>query len=105
LLLIYRKCKEKRLSWSKVLVGNNDKLSILSENKWGYLECLYKTCQAAITDGGLFTDTDLYELSENERLSEYESEMKTVSWVQGPENRQEWVQTRLRKKGLFRETF
>jgi len=31
--------------------------SILSEDEWGDLECRYKACQAAITDGGLFTDT------------------------------------------------
>jgi len=29
-------------------------LNILSEDEWGDLECLYKACQAAITDGGLF---------------------------------------------------
>ena len=28
-----------------------------NENKWGDLECLYKACQAAITEGGFFTDT------------------------------------------------
>jgi len=40
-------------------------LSILSEN-----ERLYKACQAAITDGGLFTDTGVKERDENERQSE-----------------------------------
>jgi len=29
--------------------------------------------------------------------------MKTVSRVKGPENRQEFVQTRLRRKGLFKQ--
>jgi len=29
----------------------------VSEDQWGDLECLYKACQAARTDGGLFTDT------------------------------------------------
>jgi len=29
-----------------------------SEDQWGDLECLYKACQAARTDGGLFTDTE-----------------------------------------------
>jgi len=29
----------------------------VSEDQWGDLDCLYKTCQAAITDGGLFTYT------------------------------------------------
>jgi len=32
-------------------------LSILNEDEWGDLECLYKACHATITDGGLFTDT------------------------------------------------
>jgi len=32
-------------------------LRILSEDEWGDLECLYKACQSAITDGGLFKDT------------------------------------------------
>jgi len=32
-------------------------LTIVSEDQWGDLECPYKACQAAITDGGLFTDT------------------------------------------------
>jgi len=27
------------------------------KDQWGDLECLYKGCQAARTDGGLFTDT------------------------------------------------
>jgi len=32
-------------------------LTILSENQWGDLEYLYKACQAAMTEGGLFTAT------------------------------------------------
>jgi len=36
-------------------------LTIVSEDQWGDLECLYKACQAAITDRGLFTDTGLDE--------------------------------------------
>jgi len=32
-------------------------LTIVSDNPWGDLECMYKACQAARTDGGLFTDT------------------------------------------------
>jgi len=44
-------------------------LSILSEDEWGELECLYKACQAAITDGGLFTDTGVRERGEmNDRV-------------------------------------
>jgi len=72
-------------------------LSILSEDEWGDLECLYKACQASITDGGLFTDTGVHELGGNECESENDSEMKTV---QGPENRHELVQTIIRRKGL-----
>jgi len=34
----------------------------------GDLECLHKACQAAITDGGLFTDTGVDERCENEGL-------------------------------------
>jgi len=32
-------------------------LTIVSEDQWGDLECLYKACQAARTNGGLFTET------------------------------------------------
>jgi len=53
-------------------------LSILSEDQWGDLECQYKACQAARTDGGLFTDTGVDERDENERQSEKDYEMKTV---------------------------
>jgi len=42
----------------------------VSEGQWGDLECFYKACQAAITDGGLFTDTGVDERGENERQSE-----------------------------------
>jgi len=59
---------------------------------------------AAIADGGLFTDTGVDEWGENERQSENDCEMKTVSSVKEPENRQELVLTRLRRKGLFKET-
>ena len=48
------------------------------ENEWGDLECLYKACQAAITDGGLLTDTDVNERCENEWQNENDNEMKTV---------------------------
>jgi len=43
------------------------RLSKVSEGEWGDLKCLYKVCQTAITDGGLFTDTGVDERSENER--------------------------------------
>jgi len=67
----------------------------VKEDQWGELECLHKACQAAITDGGLFTDTVVNERCENERQGENDCEMKTVSRVKGPENRQELVQTKL----------
>jgi len=54
-------------------------LTIVSEDQWGDLECLYKACLAARTDGGLFTDTGEDEWGENERQSENDREMKTVS--------------------------
>jgi len=54
-------------------------IGILSEDEWGYFECLYKTCQAAVIEGGLFTDTGVTKRGENERQSENDSEMKTVS--------------------------
>jgi len=73
-------------------------LTIVKEDQWGDLECLHKACQAAITDGGLFTDIGVDERCENERQGENDCEMKTVSRVKGPENRQEIVQTRLRGK-------
>jgi len=46
----------------------------VNEGEWGGLECLYKACQASITDGGLFTDTGtgVHERDEND------CEMKTV---------------------------
>jgi len=72
------------------------------EDQWGDLECLHKACQAAITDGGLFTDTGVDERGENERQCENDCEMKTVSRVKGSKNQQELVQTRLRRRGLFK---
>jgi len=33
----------------------------VKEDQWGDFECLHKACQAAITDGGLFTDTGIDE--------------------------------------------
>jgi len=72
---------------------------IVIEGQWRDLECLHKACQAAITDGGFFTGTGVDERCEHERRGENDCEMKTVSRVKGPENRQELVQTRLRRKG------
>jgi len=71
------------------------------KDQWGDFECLHKACHATITDGGLFTDVD--ERCENERQGENDCEMKTVSRVKGPEYRQELVQTRLKRKGLFKK--
>jgi len=45
-------------------------LTIVKEDQWGDLECLPKACQAAKTDGGLFTDTGVDEWRENERQGE-----------------------------------
>jgi len=39
----------------------------------------YEARQAAITDGGLFTDTGVPERGENDQQSENDCEMKTVS--------------------------
>jgi len=78
-------------------------LTKVREDQWGDLECMHKACHAAITDGGLFTDTGIDERGENGRQGENDCETKTVSRVKGTENRQELVQTRLRRKGLFKE--
>ena len=40
-----------------IIIIAHAKLRSSDENEWGDLECLYKACQAATTDGGLFTDT------------------------------------------------
>jgi len=53
-------------------------LNIVCEDQWEDFECLYKACQAAIIDGGLFTDTGVDERGENKRQSENDCEMKTV---------------------------
>jgi len=42
-------------------------LTIVSKDQWE--ECLYKACQGARTDGGLFTDIGEDEPGENERQS------------------------------------
>jgi len=47
------------------------------------------------------TLTYMNEMKMNDRVKM--TEMKTVSRVKGPENRQELVQTRLWRKGLFKE--
>jgi len=77
----------------------------MSEDEWGDLECLYKFCQAAETDGGLFTDIGVNKRGENERRSENNCEMKTVSFVKVPENRQELVQKTKEERIVERESF
>jgi len=62
-----------------------------------------KPAEVPKTDECLFTDTGLNERGENERQCENDSEMKTVSYVKGPENQQELMRTRLRRKGVFKE--
>jgi len=42
---------------------------------------MHKACQAAITDGVLFTDTGVDKRYENERQGENDCEMKTVRLV------------------------
>jgi len=61
---------------------------VVNEDEWGLgrFDRLYKACQAAITDRDLLTDTGVDERGENEWQSENDSEMKTVSQVNGPEN-------------------
>ena len=40
-----------------------------NENEWGNFECLYKSCQAAITEGGFSTDNAVTEfVGENKSL-------------------------------------
>jgi len=52
----------------------------VKEDQCGDLESLHKACQAAITDGGLFTDTGVDERCENERQGENDCEMKTCQF-------------------------
>jgi len=51
----------------------------VNEEQCGHLECLYKACQAALADRGIFTDTGVDEQGENKRQSENDYQMKTVS--------------------------
>jgi len=54
-------------------------------DEWGDLKCLYKACQAAITDGGLFTDTVINERDESEwhNVNESESQVLGQGFVLG----------------------
>jgi len=77
------------------------------------LECLYKACQAAVTDGGLFTDTAwrrlyrcMHERGENKRLSENDCEMKTVQLGQGAREPTRVGANKTKKERIVhRETF
>jgi len=51
----------------------------VNEDAWGDLECLYKACQSAKADRGLFTDTGVDQRGENARQSEKNCDVKTVS--------------------------
>jgi len=57
--------------------NNNCPTDHLSDDQWGDLECLYKACQAARTDRGLFTDTGVDERGEHERRSENDCEVQS----------------------------
>jgi len=57
--------------------NNNCPTDHLSDDQWGDLECLYKACQAARIDGGLFTDTSVDERGEND------CEVKTLARSRG----------------------
>jgi len=56
---------------------------------------VYIACQAAIEKMESYSQTlhGVKQRGENKRQSENDSEMKTVSYVKGSENRQEMVQT------------
>jgi len=62
----------------------------VNEDEWEDLECLHKACKAVITNRGIFTDTGVHERGENERQSENDCEMKTVSKVKGQRNDKIW---------------
>jgi len=74
-------CVELSVRRDKIIIIIIAPLTIVKEDQWGYLECLHKACQAAIFDGGSFTDTGVDERCENERQGENDCEMKTVSRV------------------------
>jgi len=63
--------------------NNNCPTDHLSDDQWGDLECLCRACQAARTDGGLFTDTGVDERSGNERQGENDCEVKTIARSRG----------------------
>ena len=44
-----------------IIIISPIRMNVVNEDERGDLESLYKACQAAITDGGLFTDTGCVE--------------------------------------------
>jgi len=63
-------------------------MEIMNEEEWGDLECLYKVCQAAISDGTLFTSQILSWMNEammNENDTN-ENEIRNSRQVERPEN-------------------
>jgi len=46
-----------QIQWELIIIIIIAPLTIVSEDQWEDLECLYKACQATRTDGDLFTDT------------------------------------------------
>jgi len=65
-------------------------LTIVSEDQWGDLECLYKACQAARTNGGLFRDTGEDERGENEWQSENDMRWKPLARSRGKITDKSW---------------
>jgi len=53
------RCACNSLSFTLIIIIIIAPLTIVSDDQWGDLECLYKACHAARTDGGLFTDTEV----------------------------------------------
>jgi len=91
---LYIRCRHKResesernrsyppkngLSYLIIIIIIIPPLTIVSDDQWGDLECLYKAWQAASTDWGLVTDTGVDERCENERQSENDCETKTLA--------------------------
>jgi len=96
---LYIRCRHKResesernrsyppkngLSYLIIIIIIIPPLTIVSDDQWGDLECLYKACQAARTDGGLFTDTGVDERGEND------CEMKTLARSRGLRTDKGW---------------
>jgi len=70
MLIIMKRSKSLAKSCEVIIIIIIAPLTIVSDDQWGDIECLYKACQAARFGGGLFTDTGVDERGENERQSE-----------------------------------